>query len=137
MSGRPLDCTDREDPSGGLIRFVRQTLGCGCPDEVLARISLDESEAGESGLDVGGRLLVRVLEAEDVDRLIESFPETVERLLTERDRRGFRRLRLVVCHTHPVVMGEVLGGMLELIATADERVYVHVLEHDDLPADLT
>jgi hypothetical protein len=136
MSGRAIDDTDSEDPSGGLIRFVRQTLGCGCADEVLARISLDESEAGESGLDVGGRLLVRVLEAEDVDRLIESFPDTVERLLVERDRREFRRLRLVVCHTHPVVMGEVLDGMLELIETADERVYVHALEHDCLPSIL-
>ena len=59
-----------------LIRFVREILGCGCPDEVLARITEDASERAEAGLDVGGRLLVRVLSAQDVDSLIGDFPDT-------------------------------------------------------------
>jgi hypothetical protein len=136
MSGRALGETDAEDTSAGMIRFVRKTLGCGCPDEVLARIAVDASETGEPGLDVGGRLLVRVLGSDDVDRLIDRFPETVERLIAERDRRGFRRLRLLVCHSHPAVLGDVLDGMLGLVATADERVYLHTLKHDDLPVEL-
>ena len=117
-----------------LIRFVKETLGCGCPDEILARIAIDASEAGEDGLDVGGRLLVRVLSFENVDRLIETFPDTVERLRDERDKRGFHRLRLVVTHSNPAELQEVLGGMLGLIVEADERVYVHVLEPEELPS---
>ena len=125
------------DSGVDLIRFVRETLGCGCPDEVLARIAIDASDAGEGGLNVGGRLLVRVLLSEDVDQLIESFPDTVERLREERDSRGFRRVRLVATHPRPAVLREVLDGMLDLIVAADERVYVHVLEQEELPSMLT
>ncbi len=137
MSGRPLDDTERADASAGLIRFVRETLGCGCPDEVLAEIALDVSETGEPGLDVGGRLLVRVLPAGDVGRLIDDFPDTVERLVGERDRRGFRRLRLVVCAAQPAILGEVLDGILDRIVAADQSVNLHVLEYDQLPFMLT
>jgi hypothetical protein len=137
MSGTCLEETTPVDSGVDLIRFVRVTLGCGCPDEVLARIAVDVSGVGECGLDVGGRLLVRVLDVDDVDRLIETFPDTVERLRGERDRRGFRRLRLVVTHPEPEVLRETLEDILGLIGAADERVYIHVLENEDLPSMLT
>jgi hypothetical protein len=123
-------------PGGPLARFVRETLGCGCPDEVVAATVLDTGPTGEAGLDVGGRLLVRVLPADDLDRLIDAFPETVERLVAERDRRGFNRLRLVVPHRRPEIVGETLVAMLEAIGAAADRVFVHAVAPADLPADL-
>lgn len=122
----PVDAAD-------LIRFVRETLGCGCPDEVLARIAVDVSEHDERGLDVGGRLLVRVLPADDLDRLIETFPTMVGRLLAERDRRGFHRLRMVVAHSEHEVLGDVLDAMLGVIVAADERVFLHAVDVEGLP----
>ena len=137
MTGKSNAGVPPADGPVSLVRFVRDTLGCGCPDEVLARIALDVSEAGEPGLDVGGRLLVRVLPVAGAGRLVDDFPETVERLVAERDRRGFRRLRLVVCDSQPEVTADVLQGMLHLIVAADEFVYVHVLKHQQLPPMLT
>ena len=101
MSACPTGDDVPIDAAGELIRFVRETLGCGCPDEVFDRIVIDTSKHGEAGLDVGGRLLVRVLAEKNVDRLVETFPDTVERLRNERDRRGFHRVRLVVTRPRP------------------------------------
>ena len=49
--------------------FVRDTLGCRCPDEVLRSISIDHLYAADGAtpytrLIVGNRLLIYVLEAE-------------------------------------------------------------------------
>lgn len=119
-----------------LVEFVRGILGCGCPQEIVARTTIDRGETGEIGLDVGGRLLVRVLASEDLDRLIDVFPETVERLRAERDRRGFNRLRLVVAHDRTDLVADVLAPMLRLIPAADDRVHLHVIRPDQLPATL-
>ena len=137
MSAYPTGDAVPMDAADELIRFVRETLGCGCPDEVLAGIVVDRSRHGEDGLDVGGRLLVRVLTEENTDRLIEVFPDTVERLRDERDRRGFRRVRLVVTRPRPEVLREVLEAMLHVIVAADERVYVHVIADGELPVGLS
>jgi len=137
VSARPTADAVPVDGTDELIRFVRETLGCGCPDEVLARIAIDSSEHGESGLDVGGRLLVRVLTEENTYRLVEAFPDTVERLRDERDRRGFRRVRLVVNRPQPDVLREVLETMLNVIVAADEHVYVHVIADEELPVGLS
>ena len=66
MTGRRPDAAAASETAAELVRFVRATLGCGCPDDVLARIAIDVSEGGEPGLDVGGRLLVRVLSGDDM-----------------------------------------------------------------------
>jgi hypothetical protein len=119
-----------------LVRFVRETLGCGCPDDTLARIVVERGADGSPGLDVGGRLLVATIPHEDLDGLIDGFPEVVERLRSERDRRGFNRVRIVVVHPSPDALGETLTEMLGAVLAADNRVHVHVLTPDELPKTL-
>ncbi len=119
-----------------LTRFVRDVLGCGCPDDVVARTVLERSPQGELGLDVGGRLLVRVLGSAGLERLIATFPDDVVRLRDERDRRGFNRVRIVVVHPEFEVLGPVLEAMLEAIVEADDRVHVHAIAAGVLPGPL-
>lgn len=119
-----------------VIRFVRDTLGCGCPDEIVARTAVEETEDGEKGLDVGGRLLVRILGSDDLNVLIAEFPETVERLRSERDRRGFQRLRMVVVHPEAEILAQVLSQMLPVLAVADDLVHLHAVTRPELPPAL-
>ena len=54
-----------------LQHFVRDTLGCGCPDKVLEWIECSVTDAAPAHdirlfrMDVGGRLLVYVIESGD------------------------------------------------------------------------
>ena len=123
-------------PVPELVRFVRETLGCGCPEEVVARTRLDRSGAGEPGLDVGGRLLVRVLVGDHVEDLVRTLPETVLRLRDERDRRGFNRLRIVVAHDRLDVVAASLDEVLAALGPGDDRLHLHLLPPADLPAAL-
>jgi hypothetical protein len=56
------------EPSA-LARFVRDVLGCGCPEEILRSITVDRGhlvpglDVEVTRLDVGGRLLVYVVPA--------------------------------------------------------------------------
>ena len=51
-------------------RFVREDLGCGCPEEVFDHVALASRDAGPDGprhtrLLIGNRLLVYVMTASD------------------------------------------------------------------------
>jgi hypothetical protein len=121
-------------PAAELVRFVREVLGCGCPDEVVARTSVDVSDRGEPGLDVGGRLLVRVLCVDDLDDLTASLPETVKRFRDERDRRGFNRVRVVVPHDRMDLVVMALGQVVAVVGLGDDRLHIHVIPLSDVPA---
>ena len=124
------------DDHATLTHFVRVTLGCGCPDEIVAQTVVDAVEGQGRGLDVGGRLLVRLLPSDDLDTLVDEFPETVRRLRDERDSRGFQRLRMVVAHREVEIVADVLSRMLQVLAVGDDRVHIHVVADSEIPAAL-
>ena len=119
-----------------LVCFVRDVLGCGCPDDIVDRTVVDRSRRGEPGLDVGGRLLVRVLPVTDPDRLVTSLPGIVARLRGERDRRGFNRVRLVVVSADHDALESVLRARLQALVETDDRVHIHVVDPDTVPRSL-
>ncbi|UCF30154.1 MAG: hypothetical protein JSV26_08745 [bacterium] len=116
------------------ISFIRDTLGCHCPDSVLHTVSFETrgdpdvlfslvdrwggGAAGEveEALLVGGRLLILVcsgLRVTDAAAVLHAG-------VTLRDRQGFHRLRLVL-----------RGGRLSeetrraLLSPFDDRVHIH------------
>lgn len=119
-----------------LTHFVRVTLGCGCPDEIVAQTVVEAVEGQGRGLDVGGRLLVRLIPSDDLEALVDEFPDTVRRLRDERDRRGFQRLRMVIVHREAEIVGDVLSRMLQVLAVGDDRVHIHVVADSEIPAAL-
>jgi hypothetical protein len=122
--------------------FIRTTLGCGCPDAVLERIDYTRSDISQepevklTRIDVGGQLLVYVLEGEeDPNRLSDVLPVVLSAGLVERERREFNRLRVVVATSRPDELRPVLDGIFGASAPADDKVHFHVVATEDLPFD--
>jgi hypothetical protein len=100
------------------------------------RTVVDLGEGGELGLDVGGRLLVRVLKSPESEVAAAALPGTVARLRDERDRRGFRRLRLVLVHPDPAAARGLIEDVMASNDLEDDRVYLHFIAPGELPPQL-
>jgi hypothetical protein len=119
-------------------RFVRETLGCGCAEEVFRHLETSRNLRVADvpvawRIDVGRRLLVYVLEGEgpaDLDRPLA----TLTRLgRVERDSAGYNRLRVVVATDDPAKLAERAREVLEGTGAVDDRVHLHVLPRAAVP----
>lgn len=120
--------------------FIRRTLGCGCPNEVLQWIECSRSESVPehdlklTRIDVGGRLLVYVIEGEErPENAVGALPAVLAAGVAERDRSGFNRLRLVVASDDPEAIAPLAQALFSDVAPHDERVHLHVVSIHDLP----
>ena len=122
--------------------FIRSTLGCGCPDDVLEWIQCTHTELAQeqdtriARIDVGGQLLVYVLEIEGHDRRAEeALPAVISAAIVDRSTSCFNRLRVVVAVDDPEEMTPRLKGVFNSSAPADDKVHLHVVRTTDLPFD--
>jgi hypothetical protein len=127
------------EPSA-LARFVRDVLGCGCPEEILRAIRVDRGrlvpglDVEVTRLDVGGRLLVYVVPAAAAQPLPALVAAAVEAGVSERDRRGFNRFRLVLAADSPAALERPARDALAACERRDERVHLHVVSSAELSA---
>ena len=122
--------------------FIRSTLGCGCPEEVLEWIECSRSEPVPehslmlTRIDVGGRLLVYVIEGDEAPEMaVEALPALMAAGLAERKRAGFNRLRLVVASEAPDAIRPLAERVFSESAPRDDHIHLHVVETGDLPFD--
>jgi hypothetical protein len=110
--------------------FVRSKLGCDCDEEVFKHI-VNEKDALAGGvklrnkLDIGGRLLVYVVEPDK-----GAFGKNITALLKagkdERDARGFNRFRLVLV-SEDKDLKKVASDAYKNFHGLDEKVHLHVI----------
>ena len=121
-----------------LAGFVRDVLGCGCPEEVLRSITVDRSrpilglDVEVARLDVGGRLLVYVVPAPASRKLRSVVAAAVEAGISERDRRSFNRFRLVLACADPAEVEPAARAAFDACPRPDERVHLHVVSSAEL-----
>jgi len=123
-------------------RFVRQELGCQCPAAVFSRIGVEDAPE-EFGvwsrarlISVGERLLVLVVRSDDPDTLHRMLAKLLREGRQLREARGFNRFRLVIATTRADVMGPSLSGEFERLCGIDERMHLHVISPEQVPAIL-
>ncbi len=119
-----------------LTEFVRNTLGCACPDEVFERIEYEEGADGEGVLScpnvrIGGRLLIGLWETNDPARIQSEMAEIVNAGKSERDRRGMNRFRLVIATDDLESVGRIAHGMFPAIAQKDDKIHLHVVSRQE------
>ncbi len=113
--------------------FVREVLGCHCPDEVLRHINVNKKTAIIAGLstdfsiNVGGRLLVYVVHSAATDHILEHLEAFFMAAPMIRDREGYNRLRLVVARRKPDDVRHKLEKSFAQISVPDDRLHFHVV----------
>ena len=120
-------------------RFVREVLGCNCPDEVFERVKVKsgssavKSCSAEYEIDVGGRLLIVLTSEPPAAFSLVRLEKVILEGRNLRDARKFNRFRLIV---QTDVAGEAKKGLLrtfEESQTKDDRIHLHVIERRSLP----
>lgn len=129
--------------SPDLIHFIRDVLGCTCPDEVLSDIQVDGDPDGFAGLPVdfllrvGGRLLVGIWSSDAPGAVGEILSRCVSAGRALRDAEGFNRFRLVVVCDDPDEDADVLRAAFDGLPGRDGKLHLHVITHPQLPRELT
>jgi hypothetical protein len=123
----------------GVEPFVRGTLGCQCPDEVFEAIEsgplrVVNLPTGATRLLIGRRLLIYLVHDVSEERAIELVTGLLAHGRAERDAQGYNRLRLVLAAADPHRVLEVARTCFEIEARGDERLHLHVVSRDQLPA---
>jgi hypothetical protein len=111
-------------------RFVRQGLGCNCPEPVFDNIQCQAVEYGDlqmSRILVGERLLVLLLDADGQDDIASAVGRALRAGVAERDRHGWNRVRLVLQGNRPADWR--LRAEDAFAATLpDDRTHLHVVD---------
>lgn len=122
-------------------RFVRDTLGCRCPDEVfqslrIGRLSVSGATTPVTRLVVGDRLLVYVTDAGDGEPGKAPIEALAAAGCADRDREGLNRVRLVLASDWPDSAAHLAHERFVRAAECDERAHLHLVGRGEVPASL-
>ncbi len=130
---------------GGIVndeqikQFVRDTLGCTCPDEVFEHIDcqvgvrISDDILLDRAINVGNRLLIFLATVDDSDSLGPLVWQLVREGTRKRDQENFNRFRLVLLTKGPTDVADEAFAVFRSLG-ADEKTHLHVIGTDELPA---
>ncbi|MEW6356573.1 MAG: GNAT family N-acetyltransferase [Planctomycetota bacterium] len=118
----------RPDQKRTIRRFVRDVLGCGCPEEVFWDIRMERAEPPLARkIVVGGRLLIYIIPADDPTRLASSLPALVAAGRAERDVRRLNRVRIVLAARDTSQVESEARRVFSGLDGVDDRTHIHVV----------
>jgi hypothetical protein len=122
-------------------RFVRGTLGCGCPDEVFEHLVVSRlpSIAGRPPivqLQVGSRLLIHVVAPPEGAAANGWIEQLAANGRAARDRHGYNRFRLVIASPAPLTAAREIEERFARAIVGDAKAHLHFVGSEHLPAGL-
>jgi len=117
-------------------KFVQETLGCSCPEEVFEKIEYAENSNApwERRIEVGSRLLIYVVDADPVGNLARRIDAALQTGVIERNRKGLNRFRLVLVSTNRDEDTEAASEKIFCESPYfDGRTHLHIVEEGDIP----
>lgn len=117
--------------------FVKQTLGCACPDEVFqyidcqSNIRLQDDIVLNKKINIGNRLLIYVIEADNPDSMKDIVPLLISMGKNERDSLRLNRFRLVLVTDRLNEIKQAADILFDTV-DKDERIHLHVISQDDI-----
>ena len=120
-----------------ITAFVRNVLGCGCPDEVFNKIEVSEIDleseiAKATRIVIGDTLLIYILPVTPVEFVAEHANELVVAGKQDRDSHGYNRFRLVAHSSDSNELEEQATAAFSVAAAGDEKLHLHFVAAADL-----
>jgi len=115
-------------------RFVQETLGCSCPEDVFTEIEYQKACAGfpERRIKVADRLLIYIINMDGKSDIQEVVDSALARGVTERDNNGLNRFRLVLAASRPDELRTLAVLAFKSSGYADEKTHLHVVNTGDV-----
>ena len=114
--------------------FVKETLGCQCPDEVFEQIEHErsiqiyEDILLDSRINIGNRLLVYVIKTNSEQFIVNNLESIVICGVVERDARGFNRFRIVIETAASCKLHNMAHSVFSSIKNKDEKTHLHIVK---------
>jgi len=115
-------------------RFVQETLGCSCPEEVFNTIDYQKESAGISGrrITVGDRLLIYIITVDGKSDIQGVINPALEQGVEERDKKRFNRFRLVLVASRPDELRSAAEHAFDSSGYTDDKTHLHVVSESDV-----
>ena len=115
-------------------RFVQETLGCSCPEEVFNKIDYQKESDEKLGrkITVGDRLLIYIITMDRKSNIQEVIHSALEQGIEERERKGFNRFRLVIVASHPDELRSTADHAFDSSGYTDEKTHLHIVNESDV-----
>jgi hypothetical protein len=115
--------------------FIRNTLGCGCPERVFEKIDVSDLQTGErekkiTRVVVGDVLLIYVMQRESSGNLVDSVESIGLAGKTDRDTNNYNRFRLVVSGFEDVAQQKEISERFSKSFSTDEKMHIHFVNKE-------
>lgn len=119
----------------GIVYFAKHVLGCGCDNNVFNSIQKEENSILDCGVKlkskivIGERLMIYVAESNELR------PEDIRNVITEgiseRERKGYNRLRLAVVMPDTNGNASAYLGEFGSMTGKDDRTHIHIVSDNE------
>jgi hypothetical protein len=115
-------------------RFIQETLGCSCPEEVFNKIDYQKECDGISGrkINVGDRLLIYIISIDRKSNIQGVITSALEQGVEERDKKGLNRFRLVLVSSRPDELRSSAEHAFDSSGHTDEKTHLHIVSESDV-----
>ena len=119
-------------------QFVKQTLGCACPEEVFHyidcqhNIKLSGDILLSSKINIGNRLLIYLVEMNIPDLIKRKLPLLIETGKKERDSSGFNRFRLAIVTDKVEQIKQIADDIFQNLKGKDEKIHLHIIPQNEI-----
>jgi hypothetical protein len=115
-------------------RFVQETLGCSCPEEVFNQIDYQKEcdDISERKINVGERLLIYIITMGGKSNVQGVISSALEQGVEERDEKGLNRFRLVLVASCPDELRSSAEHAFDSSGYADEKTHLHIVNESDV-----
>ena len=115
--------------------FIKNTLGCGCPERVFEKIDVSDLQTGErekkiTRVVVGDTLLIYVMQRESSGNLVDRVESIGLAGKTDRDTNNYNRFRLVVSGFEDVAQQKEISERFSKSFNTDEKMHIHFVNKE-------